>query len=507
MSKGKLLAICVVWLFVAGAAAMAWRFFVVGGQERAEELRNEDVLRNTTGQSQYDHDVKFGIDPFSGYAILRSDDFKAQLRQRKIDMTLVDDGADYNQRLQDLQNGTLNMGVFTIDALLKASDRLGDLPAVIVCILDETRGADAIVANKTGVPNVLAMNNTETRFVLIPDSPSETLARVVMNDFNLNKLPTDPFIPVNDPEAILARYAKSKSDSREVYVTWEPFVSKLLEKPEMHVVVDSSSFRGRIVDVIVSSRDFLAKNPQVVEAVVASYFTAAYAYRDQMETLVRTDAEQQNAPLTEEQAATLTAGIRWKNTQENFAHFGLREDGDLQHIEDMIDNLARVLSQTGGIQSDPTGGRSNRLFYEQILAKLKGSNFHPGLSAEQIASDKIELPSLSDEEWGALRPVGELSVPNLVFARGTTRLTNASYAVLDELVNTLNTWPQYYLLVRGNASMRGDLEANKRVAENRAQAAAEYLIQQGVSKNRLHAIGSDPSGSTSVSFVLGEAPF
>ena len=174
MSKGKLLAICVVWLFVAGSAAMAWRFFVVGGQERTEELRNEDVLRNTTGQSQYDHDVKFGIDPFSGYAILRSDDFKAQLRQRKIDMTLVDDGADYNQRLQDLQNGTLNMGVFTIDALLKASDRLGDLPAVIVCILDETRGADAIVANKTSVPNVLAMNNAETRFVLIPDSVSYT---------------------------------------------------------------------------------------------------------------------------------------------------------------------------------------------------------------------------------------------------------------------------------------------------------------------------------------------
>mgnify|MGYP001819409292 CR=1 FL=1 len=67
--------------------------------------------------------------------------------------------------------------------------------------------------------------------------------------------------------------------------------------------------------------------------------------------------------------------------------------------------------------------------------------------------------------------------------------------------------PQYYVLVRGNASKRGNLDANRRLAESRAQAAAEYLIEKGIHPNRMHVVGSDPTGETSVSFVLGEAPF
>ena len=103
--------------------------------------------------------------------------------------------------------------------------------------------------------------------------------------------------------------------------------------------------------------------------------------------------------------------------------------------------------------------------------------------------------------------MGELNVGKLIFPRGSSRLTDTSGTVLDDLVNTLNSWPQYYLLVRGNASMRGDFDANKRLATNRAEAAADYLVQQGIDKNRIKAAGGDPTGSTSVSFVLGEAPY
>ena len=507
MSKGKLLALCIVWLMIAGIAAVAWRYVVVGGKERAKASQQQEILNQTQGTSQYDFDVKFGIDPFSGYAVIRSPEFRQQLQKKKIEVSLIDDGADYNKRLHELENGSLNMAVFTIDALVKASATLGDTPAVIVSMIDETRGADAMVADKSSIPNLEAMNHPDTRFVLTPDSPSETLARVVMNDFSLNKLADNPFVMTGGPEDTLKRYRNSKSNSREVFVLWEPYVSKILENKEMHVVIDSSRFRGRIVDVIVTSRDFLAKNRPVVEDVVGSYFAAAYNYRKRMQTLVQNDAKQQKTPLTDAQAEKLTDGIRWKNTQENFAHFGLRDDGNLQHIEDMISSITDVLIQTGGIANDPTNGQPNQLYYERVLVALKDSNFHPGLSSEEIADDKITLPSLSDDEWDRLREVGELSVRDLIFARGTSRLTDTSYSVLDELVNTLNSWPQYYLLVRGNASMRGDFEANKRLAENRAEAAAEYLVQQGIDENRIHAIGGDPTGSTSVSFVLGEAPY
>jgi hypothetical protein len=90
----------------------------------------------------------------------------------------------------------------------------------------------------------------------------------------------------------------------------------------------------------------------------------------------------------------------------------------------------------------------------------------------------------------------------LLFSRGTPQR-----ASLDELVLSLANWPRNYLLVRGNASQRGDLEANKQLAAARAQAAKAYLIQAGVNQNRVQAVGGQPSGNTSVSFLLGQPPY
>jgi outer membrane protein OmpA-like peptidoglycan-associated protein len=275
----------------------------------------------------------------------------------------------------------------------------------------------------------------------------------------------------------------------------------------MHSVVDSSRFRGYIVDVIVAGRDFLFKNQDVVRDVLASYFAAAYAHRQDMPSLVFQDAERQNAKLTKEQTDQLVRGIRWKNTQENFAHFGILTDTGVQNIEDMIANITEVLLQTKGISQDPADGDPTKLFNQRILRELREGNFHPGMTSETIADDRIELPALDTSEWSHLRPVGELKVSNLVFARGTSRLTDASRVTLDELVQTLNIWPQYYVLVRGNAARRGDAEANRRLAKDRAQTAVDYLVQKGIHQHRLHVAESDPSGETSVSFVLGEAPF
>jgi outer membrane protein OmpA-like peptidoglycan-associated protein/ABC-type taurine transport system substrate-binding protein len=494
-------------LLIAAIGAVAWRTLVRPRLDAQARQAHEQVIAETSGDSRYRHNLNLALDEFSGYAILRSTDFRQGLRDKAIRLNLVDDKADYNLRLRRLQSGDVQMAAFTIDALIKASANLGDLPAVIVGIIDETRGADAMVAAKARYPNVDSLNDPATRFVLTGNSPSETLTRVVMTHFSLSDLAQQPLIVMQSPQQVIERYRQSPPNSVDVFVVWEPFVSEILENDAMHVVVDSSRFRGYIVDVIVVGRDFLLKNEAIVRDVMASYFTAAYNYRQKMVALVFDDAQQQNASLTQKQAEKLVEGIRWKNTQENFAHFGILTDSSLQHIEDMIANITKVLMQTSGIQQDPTGASPAKLFNQRVLRELRESSFHPGLASETIQPDQIELPALSEAEWTQLREVGELEVPNLVFARGTTSLTTASLATLDELVGTLNTWPQYYLRVRGNASQKGDLQANRQLAQRRAQAAADYLIKRGIHPNRIHAIGGDPSGDTSVSFLVGEAPY
>ncbi|MEL6894697.1 MAG: phosphate ABC transporter substrate-binding/OmpA family protein, partial [Planctomycetota bacterium] len=375
-----------------------------------------------------------------------------------------------------------------------------------VSIIDETYGADAMVAYKSQFPNIDSLNQPGTRLVLTPDSPSETLARVLMSNFQLNSLSDDAFLAANDADDVFQRYRKSRPGDKQVYVLWEPQVSRILENDAMHVLIDSSRFSGFIVDCLVANRQLLVKRPKVADAVVQSYFETLYEFRQEsaMQRLVRKDAES-SAPLDDAAAQRLVEKIRWKNTQENYAHFGLAGDGTgVKHIADMIGNITEVLRETGGIDADPTGGAPNKLYYDTLIRGLKDRGFFPG--SEEIRQAQ-QLQPLSDRQWEGLQPVGTLSVPTLVFARGSDRLTGRSQQILDSLAGQLEQWPQYYVVIRGNAATRGDAEANKTLAQQRAAAAEKYLLQHGVSKVRIRAIGGEPSGTTNVSFVLGQRPY
>jgi ABC-type nitrate/sulfonate/bicarbonate transport system substrate-binding protein len=517
MEKGRLLAACVVWLFIVGALAIGYKFFVAPEQAQKEKTADEERVRmaqteserlldNTSSDGRYKHNIRFGIDSFSGYSIMRSEGLIKNLANKRIKISFEDDGANYQQRLEKLKNGQIQMAVFTIDALIKASYILKENPATIVAMIDETRGADAMVAYKSAIPDLDALNSQDIEFVLTPDSPSETLTRVVMSHFNLDNLKKEPFIKKKDAEAVYNLYRSAKPIEKRAYLLWEPYVTKALENPNVHVVVDSSRFRGYIADVIVVSRDFLVKNKETVNDVLKAYFNSVYQYNSSMEALVVKDAKEGDFFLSQKAASRLVKGIWWKNSLENFDQFGLG-NSKLQHIEDMISNITNVLLKSGAIAADPTNGKPSLLYYSQALSEIKDEGFRAGMKGETVKDDTLKLATLQGSEWNRLTPVGTLSVPKLVFARGTDRLSSISRAVLDELYDKLKTWPQYYLLVKGNASLRGDLQANQQLALSRAQTARQYLIEKGIVKHRIGAQGGKPSGSTSVSFVFGKKDY
>jgi flagellar motor protein MotB len=509
MSRGKLVVVSLVWLVILGICAVTYKWFLVPAWEQqaieAKEEERNKILTETGASGRYDYAISLSLDSFSGYALLRSPEFAEELAAKRIKLNLVDDGADYAARLKSLESGTTQIGTFTIDALVKVCSQADRLPVTIIAMIDETRGADAMVSYKQAIPNLDALNHKDTKFILTADSPSETLARVVLAHFNLTHVNTNSFVSMKDAEEVYKKYRAAKPDERQVFVLWQPYVSKVLENPNTHIVVDSSRFRGYIVDVLVVNRDYLYANRDVVAAFLESYFRTNYYHQDHMMDLVLKDAQQAKASINPAQAKALTSGIWWKNTQENYSHFGLQRAGNLQHIEDIIANITKVLKRTGGIGHDPTAGKPNLLYHPELLAGLKDKDFHPG--AESIRKDDFVLNVLTDNQWQALQPVGTLEIPPLVFARGTDRLTEQSQYVLDELIKTLESFPQYYLLIKGSASNVGDLKANRALAESRARAAEGYLKERGVNANRLKVMPGQISNKIAVEFVLGQLPY
>ena len=510
MKKWRIAMMVLIWFAVLGVIALTWKFWLHPQQQKVAEKKaqqeHQTTIEKTSAPSRFKYSVNFAADAFSGYAAIRSDMFRDENAKFGIKVNLTDDGANYSQRLQKFASGETDIAVFTIDALMKSSAELKDIPATIVCLIDETKGADAMVASKHRFPNIDSLNAAEVRIVCTKDSPSETLVRALMANFSLDKLPDNPFLFMDNVDQVYKEYQKAKPADNKVFVLWEPYISRIMDNPDYHVLIDSSKFRGLLVDAIVARRGLIVQNESLVENVVKSYLVTMFESRNKMVKLVLDDAKLLGSPLSESQADKLASKIWWKNTQENFSHFGLTNSQGIQHIEEMNANIMNVLLKTKAIPSDPTNGEPNKWYYDGIMKKLFDSSWHPGFGTEAVRQEKA-LATLSEDEWKQLRPIGTLQVPRLVFARGGKKLNESSFATLDKLVDSLKTWPQYYLLVQGSHSSVGDAEANKSLAEGRAESAMDYLISKGVDRTRIHAETSSSNGSTTVAFVLGELPY
>ena len=151
-SKGCLIA--VVWLVLLAILGGAVWFLYTKPKE-------EQLNQDTGSSSQYTHELSIAADLFSGYAVLRSAQMRDNLKLEGIRLTMVDDGADYGARLEALEDGDVQMAVYTIDSLLMAGAKAGGFPASIVMLIDETKGADAVLAYKSAVASLQELDNAD----------------------------------------------------------------------------------------------------------------------------------------------------------------------------------------------------------------------------------------------------------------------------------------------------------------------------------------------------------
>ncbi len=218
MSKAKICWHVSFGLVILGIGVSLYRLWYVPSVAKKEAAKQQEVLEATSAESKYTQHVKIGVDGFSGYAILRSSDFTQQLRSGGIKVEAIDDGADYDKRLAALASGDLQMAAFPIDALLKACSKANAMPATIVALIDESRGADAVVAYKDRFPSIESLDSPDTRFVLVSGSPSDTLTRVLINSKFFKNVTPQSIVGVNNEKELLAHYRKASPSGNEVFV-------------------------------------------------------------------------------------------------------------------------------------------------------------------------------------------------------------------------------------------------------------------------------------------------
>lgn len=92
-----------------------------------------------------------------------------------------------------------------------------------------------------------------------------------------------------------------------------------------------------------------------------------------------------------------------------------------------------------------------------------------------------------------LKETKKLTLNSVRFEVNSSELLPESLQILDHIVYFLKTNPEIKLKVTGHTDLTGDVELNKALSQDRAEAVRNYLVSKGVKKDRLQAEGK---GST-----------
>ena len=481
--KNLFVALILLAVLVGGA-------FLVKGllpkwQDRTQKVTSD--AKTTKGT------IRIANDNFMGYFFIRSPELKKAMRRAGWILDIEDDGANYAQRMLKLANEEIEFAVCTVDAYVLNGKR-HNYPGTIIMIIDESKGADAILALKDKIANLDALKGMSgIRVAYTPDSPSHHLLKATSDHFSIPELlPVQGNLRIEtdgSEEAVKALL----QGSADVAVAWEPDVSKGLKDKRVVKLLGTEVTEKLIVDILLVNRKFASKNPEVVKLFMTNYFKVLKKYR-QDKTLLMKDLKKDTG-LSEKKIESVMHSIRWINFTENCEDWfgiGTYNEG----LIDTIESTMTVLKNAGDFKSNPLPDEDPyRLTYRDFLEQLNQAGIGLGFKAADsgaaaLNSIEARFPVLDEAGWAQLKLVGGLKVGKIPFLRGNSSLNIKAKEIVDSAVDKLKHYPALRVVIEGHTGTRGDSEKNRILSQDRAGAVKQYLVvTYNVDPNRLRSIG------------------
>lgn len=458
----------------------------------------EKFQKTTSDATKTKGKIHIAMDNWIGYFPLRSPEMIALMRRSGWTLICEDDNADYAARMKRLKDGEIDFSVATVDSFI-LNAYAHNFPGVIIGVIDESKGGDAILADKSKVESLIDLKGkTGIRVAFTPASPSHHLAKAAADHFSVPELlPQGNLrIETDGSQAAREKLTRGKTD---IAILWEPDVSKALRHDGIIKLLGTEDTERLIVDILVVNRTFAQKNPDVVLHVMNNYFRALKMYKDRPDILK--NHVKAETGLLEDEIESMLKGVKWVNFNENCEKwFGIAASGAFadEGLVSTISSTAKILQHAKDfnelpIPDDDPYRLTNSSYLEELFQKGISGFTAPGAGgSKSIGIDSLaaKFSALSDREWDQLKEVGTLKVDPIIFRQGADTLSLLSKQVIDQAVERLRHYPNFRINIVGHTGTRGDREENIKLSQNRAQAVQQYLtLVYSIDRNRVRVMG------------------
>ena len=376
--------------------------------------------------------------------------------------------------------------------------RSAGLDARAVLVVDNTQGADAIIARDPSVQRVEDL--ADKKLALLQYTPSHGMAIDAIDNSSLSarKKTSVEYVFINADEGTAGVRAAFAGGQVDAAALWDPDLSLALKAvPGAHVVYSTKTATNLIYDVIVCDKRVLdnAANQAAIQAFVAGWLegvdVAEKNPEGAVDALVKT--EEFFTLLTKEQGRPFTLGLFknlvWTGLDDNLRILGLV--GGTNHYERVYKRFDGIYRAAGALANPnaPVINPSDSFDYRYVKALMAEA------PKAQEEAKKPEFTFTATESAQVAKQAPIITKPVMVnFESGKAELTKRSERTIDtDMVPLIENHGSAYFEVSGNTDSTGSRATNQKLSLARAEAVVKYLKEQWeFDPSRFVVVGNGP---------------
>ena len=366
-----------------------------------------------------------------------------------------------------------------------------------VMIVDNTRGADAIIAKDPSIRSVEDLAGKKLALLQFTPSHGMSIDAIDNSSLSARKKQTVEYVYIAAEDGLAGVRAALESGSVDAAALWDPDLSLALRATKGHVVYSTKTASNLIFDVIVCDQRVL-NDPQgrdAVQKLVNGWMKgvdAAKANPDQaVDALVKTEefftllAKDEGKPFVKK----LFDNLLWTGVADNARILGM--SGGTNHYERVYQRFDQIYRAAGALANPKSPVIASQDSFDTSFIR----NLYDASTTAQVEAKKVETYTTAEREQAVQAPATVTKPVIVNFGSGQSALSKRAERTIDtDMVPFIENNGSAYFEISGNTDSTGNLAINNRLSQARAEAVVDYLSKQWeFPRERFKIVGNGPS--------------